>query len=57
MRESRVIALAGVFQACSLVHALANTGRADATAIESSLASLFRIDSDTAADAFGGLPG
>ncbi|HQV73567.1 MAG TPA: DUF489 family protein, partial [Dokdonella sp.] len=36
MRESRVIALAGVFQACSLVHALANTGRAEATAIESS---------------------
>lgn len=57
MRESRVIALAGVYQACTLVHALANEGRADGTAIESSLASLFRIDSDSAADAFGGLPG
>ncbi len=57
MRESRVIALAGVFQACTLVHALANEGRADSAAIESSLASLFRIDSDSAADAFGGLPG
>lgn len=57
MRESRVIALAGVFQACALVHATANEGRADAASIESSLASLFRIDSDSAADAFGGLPG
>ncbi|MBL0163207.1 MAG: high frequency lysogenization protein HflD [Xanthomonadales bacterium] len=57
MRESRVIALAGVYQACALVHALANDGRADSTAVESSLASLFRIDSDSAADAFGGLPG
>ncbi len=57
MRESRVIALAGVFQACSLVHSMANEGRADSAAIESSLSSLFRIDSDSAADAFGGLPG
>ncbi len=57
MRESRVIALAGVFQAAALVHSMANEGRADAASIESSLASLFRIDSDSAADAFGGLPG
>lgn len=57
MRESRVIALAGVFQACSLVRDLATEGRADSVAIESSLASLFRIDSDSAADAFGGLAG
>lgn len=57
MRESRVIALAGVFQACALAHAVANDGRADGASIESSLASLFRIDSDSAADAFGGLPG
>lgn len=57
MRESRVIALAGVFQACSQVRAIANDGRGDNAAIESSLASLFRIDSDSAADVFGGLPG
>ncbi|MGB0134476.1 high frequency lysogenization protein HflD [Dokdonella sp.] len=57
MRESRVIALAGVFQACSQVAAIANEGRGDSTAIESSLASLFRIDSDSAADVFGGLSG
>ncbi|MEZ5461686.1 high frequency lysogenization protein HflD [Dokdonella sp.] len=57
MRESRVIALAGVFQACSQVRAIANEGRGENAAIESSLASLFRIDSDSAADVFGGLSG
>ena len=57
MRESRVIALAGVFQACSLVHAIANEGARDTAAMESSLASIFRIDSDSAADTFGGLQG
>ena len=57
MRESRVIALAGVFQACANVHSIANEGRFDSVAVESSLASLFRIDSDSAADAFGGLAG
>lgn len=57
MRESRVIALAGVFQACSMVRELATQGRVDAASCASSLASLFRIDSDSAADAFGGLPG
>ena len=57
MRESRVIALAGVFQACALVRGIANEGRCDTTAVESSLASLFRIDSDSATDVFGGLAG
>ena len=57
MRESRVIALAGVFQACSLVHAIASEGPCDSAALESSLASIFRIDSDSAADTFGGLQG
>lgn len=57
MRESRVIALAGVFQACSQVHSIANEGRGDSAAIESSLTSLFQIDSDSAADVFGGLSG
>lgn len=57
MRESRVIALAGVFQACALVRSIANEGSSDSAAVESSLASLFRIDSDSAADVFGGLSG
>ncbi|MGH8173318.1 MAG: high frequency lysogenization protein HflD [Rhodanobacteraceae bacterium] len=57
MREARVIALAGVFQACKLVRELALKGHADAASIESSLASIFRIDADTAADVFGGIAG
>ena len=57
MREARVIALAGVFQACAMVRELAANGRADPLVVESSLASVFRIDSDSAADVFGGLAG
>jgi high frequency lysogenization protein len=57
MRESRVIALAGVLQACRLVRELAATGRARAGAAEASLASVFRIDADSAADVFGGISG
>ncbi len=33
MRESRVIALAGVLQACRLVHEVATTGRTSETAL------------------------
>jgi high frequency lysogenization protein len=56
-REARVIAFAGVLQACRLVHDLATRGRADATAAETSLSSIFRIDADDAADVFGGIGG
>ena len=55
MRESRVIAFAGVLQACRLVNDLAMRGRADASVVEASLGSVFRIDADSAADVFGGL--
>lgn len=57
LREARVIALAGVFQACRLVRDLATRGEAESGAAESSLASIFRIDADTASDVFGGLTG
>ncbi|GAA0703918.1 high frequency lysogenization protein HflD [Dokdonella soli] len=57
MRESRVIALAGVLQACRLVRDVATNGRADAAGAEACLASVFRIDADSAADVFGGLSG
>src|SRR5690606_38119520 len=57
MREARVIALAGVIQASRLVHEIATRGRSDSASVESSLASVFRIDSDSAADVFGGLSG
>ncbi len=57
MREARVIALAGVFQGCRLVQDLATSGKADAASAESSLASIFRIDADSAADVFGSISG
>lgn len=57
MRESRVIAMAGVLQACRLVREIATQGRADAVAVQTSLASVFRFDADSAAEVFGGLSG
>ena len=55
MNEAQVIALAGVFQAAALVRATATTGSQDAAALETSIASVMRIDVDEAADAFGGV--
>jgi high frequency lysogenization protein len=49
--------MAGVLQACQLVRSIATSGRADTVAAEASLASVFRIDADSAADVFGGLAG
>ena len=56
MLESHVIALAGVFQACQLVRQAATNGRFEPMEVETSLASVFRFDADSAADVFGGLP-
>jgi high frequency lysogenization protein len=55
MREERVIALAGALQAARLVRGLATGGTADAAPTASSLASIFKIDADNAADVFGGI--
>ncbi|HVT33890.1 MAG TPA: high frequency lysogenization protein HflD [Rhodanobacteraceae bacterium] len=57
MREARVIALAGVYQACRMVRDLATRGSTDAVGAETSLASIFRIDAESAADVFGGISG
>jgi high frequency lysogenization protein len=57
MRESRVIALAGVLQACRLVREVSTRGHADPVYVEASLASVFRIDADSAVAVFGGLDG
>ena len=54
MKESRVLALAGVFQALSLVRDLARTGDCDNDPMEASLASVFKLEADSAADVFGG---
>ena len=55
MREGRVIALAGLFQALALVRAIALRGGGDAPAMRHSLASVFRIDADSPADVYAGV--
>ncbi len=57
MNEERVLALAGVFQATALAQQLATDGRCDEAAMETSLASIFRIDADSVAAVFGGVAG
>jgi high frequency lysogenization protein len=55
MREGRVIALAGLFQALALVRAIAQRGSCDATIARYSLASVLRIDADSPADVYAGV--
>lgn len=57
MNEERVIALAGLFQAAGLVRSLATTGNCDAAALEASVGSVLRLDTEAPADAFGGVGG
>lgn len=54
-REDRALALAGVFQAAKLVHEVAWQGKADETAIEATLGSLFRFDAPDAVGVYGGV--
>jgi high frequency lysogenization protein len=54
MREERVIALAGMFQAIDLVRSIATRGAADALAMQPSLASIFKIDAPSPVEVFGG---
>ncbi len=49
---NQTIALAGISQACFLVQQLANTGTADNTAIETSISSILKIDSDSVLDIY-----
>lgn len=55
--RDRCIALAGVFQACSLVQQIANRGMANSAIIEVSIESLFRFDASSSEDVFAGLAG
>jgi high frequency lysogenization protein len=54
---NQTIALAGVAQAAALVQQLATRGTADTTAMEASIASVLKIDSDSVTDIYGGLSG
>lgn len=53
--RDRTIALAGLFQAAGLVRDLARDGQIDATAFETCVDSLFKIDADDSEDVYGGL--
>ena len=55
MREGRVIALAGLFQAIALVRALALRGTCDGSAMRACLASVLRIDAESPAAVYGGI--
>lgn len=57
MNETRVLALAGIFQAVSLVRGLAQDGDCDDEAMTASLASIFKLESDSAAEIFDGSRG
>ena len=54
---NQAIALAGVAQAAALVEQLATTGKADQAAMEASISSILKIDSDTVEGVFNGLGG
>jgi len=54
---NQTIALAGVAQAAALVQQLATTGTADTEAMEASIGSVLKIDSDSVIDVYGGLSG
>ncbi|MDD2658387.1 MAG: high frequency lysogenization protein HflD [Methylococcales bacterium] len=51
---NQTIALAGIAQAAALVQQLATTGTADPAAMETSIASILKIDSDSVIDVYGG---
>jgi high frequency lysogenization protein len=55
--ENRVIALSGIFQAAHLVRQVAQFGREITPAIEASIHSLFKLESESVSDVYGGLEG
>ncbi|OOZ35686.1 high frequency lysogenization protein HflD [Solemya velesiana gill symbiont] len=55
--RDRCIALAGVFQAAGLASQVARTGMGEATAMETSIHSLFKVNADSVEDIFNGIKG
>lgn len=53
MNEERVLALGGLYQACTLAQQLATQGRCDEAALEASLTSVFRIDAPSVVSVYG----
>lgn len=52
--HDQTLALAGIFQAASLVHQVAHRGMCDQASLESSLRSLFATNPDSTLDVYGG---
>lgn len=53
--QNDVVALAGIFQAVWLVQQAARNGEVDESAFATSIKSVFRLDSESALDVFGGI--
>jgi len=56
-KYEQTLALAGIYQAASLVKQIANTGLANSAHIESSLETLFRFDANTVEEVYGSVAG
>ena len=56
-KYDQTLALAGIYQAASLVKQIANTGMANSAHIESSLETLFRFDANTVEEVSGSVAG
>jgi high frequency lysogenization protein len=56
-KYDQTLALAGIYQASSLVKQIANTGKANTAQIESSLESLFRYDANSVEEVYGNIAG
>ncbi len=56
-KYDQTLALAGIYQAASLVKQIANTGMANSAHIESSIETLFRFDANTVEEVYGSVAG
>ncbi len=56
-KHDQTLALAGIYQAASLVKQIANTGMANSAHIESSLETLFRFDASSVEEVYGSIAG
>jgi high frequency lysogenization protein len=54
--RNRVIALAGIYQACYLVHDTATNGQSAEPEVETCIHSIFTLDSNSVEEIYGGLP-
>lgn len=56
-KYDQTLALAGIYQAASLVHQIASTGMANSAHIESSIETLFRFNANSVEEVFGNVAG